>query len=115
MTWWHLQAEALKLYKGSAQRMRHDREAIRKLPYGHVIETERVMLWGFPVNPPGPYKIEHHRGGDTWLVWLCVGDLAEVVDAIPWPLPSITFARDNGNLRTYDYHRLVSKLKHLQR
>lgn len=84
---------------------------------GHIIHTEQFVLWGFPVNRkevlngPRPAQIRVYKNPDAWFVWACAGDIGRIPDVIPYRLDSIIFARDNGELRAYDYDRLIGKIK----
>lgn len=92
-----------------------ERDAILAIG-GHVIETEHLHLWGFPIhlqeayNPP--IVLTHQRKDpDTWFVWWMEGDISYVWAAIPYPLPFIIFARDN-RLKAYTFEALSRKLSH---
>lgn len=84
---------------------------------GHTIITEHFVLWGFPVNRkevmngPRPAVIRKYVAPDAWFVWAFAGDIIRIPEHIPYRLPYIIFARDNGELRAYDYDRLIGKIK----
>lgn len=75
------------------------------------------IVWGFPVNMkevlngPRPARIKTYQNPDAWFVWACAGDIRRIPEVIPYRLPYIIFARDNGELRAYDYDRLIGKIK----
>ena len=63
-----------------------------------VIETADVVLWGMDQ-------------GDTWLVWLAVGDLRAIPALIPSPKKWVAFWR-SGQPRRYEFNKLISRLHH---
>jgi hypothetical protein len=108
--------QALNLFKGDHFRYLHQRSRIRALPQGQVIETPECCLWGFPIRliphllNRGAVTIHHEPKPDCWMVWLCAGTLSHVLPLIPYPLPLIAFARDNRNLRWYQFDELTKKI-----
>lgn len=104
------------MWKGDEER--HKREYVEiGAARGHHIYTDKLCLWGFPVNRRDiingkrPVEITRHKAPDAWFVWACAGDIRSIPDVIPYRLPHIIFARDNEELRVYDYDRLIGKIK----
>ena len=103
---------AIDLFNGNCFDYVAQRQSIRRLPEGRVIETPTCCLWGFPVryDPAAThYPIQPEPHPDAWLVWLCTGTIEGILDLIPYPLPYIIFARDN-RLRTYKFQTITSKI-----
>lgn len=107
-------SKAVALYTDPSQ-MDRDREAIKACG-GTVIETPEFILWGFPfdsccvqegVQIPLPgYTLSHV---DAWFCWMLAGDTAAAVQAVPYPLEWLIFARRN-KLRAYKFDGLVKRL-----
>jgi hypothetical protein len=97
-----------------------DRWKIGCLPDGQIIELPHLVLWGFPIElssvEPGKEITFNQKADnpDTWVVWLFVGDLKDVLEAIPFHLPNIVFAR-RGNLRNYDATSLLQRIQNMKR
>jgi len=67
------------------------------LLHGYVISTDRIFLMGRPC-PRGADMTDLSRSWpvaecDAWFVWVGVGDMHELVAAMPFPLPWVGFYR----------------------
>lgn len=104
------------LWKGDMGRYRCQLWEMRE-NFGTTISRPDLIVWGFPVNMkevlngPRPARIRTYQNPDAWFVWACAGDIRRIPEVIPYRLPHIIFARDNGELRAYDYDRLIGKIK----
>jgi hypothetical protein len=107
--------DALALYKEDEKQFFQDACAILGLIEGRIIIAKDLMLWGFPVHVgdtvPEHIPIADYADPDAWMVWLAVGTLSldAVVQAMPYPLPKVIFARDN-RLRCYNLDTLKRHL-----
>lgn len=66
---------------------------------GYVFVTPDFFLMGKRVD-------------DYWLVFAAAGDMAKMLDAIPFPLPRVAWSRRGKPLRFY---RLESIIRHARR
>ena len=109
-------------YAGDVDKLNHECGVIRANG-GTIVEVKGLMLWGFPVMreticEPVDLESETHYqfrclpddAHDAWFVWLCSGDITNVLDHMPYPLPYIIFARDKRNLRCYSLSALKRRL-----
>lgn len=108
-----------QLYKGDTEKCYTDKYKIRGV--GRVIEQNGVELWGFRTrmshlaacqiaNIPVPIPDSALHNADTWFVWACTGPVSRIPALIPYPLPYIAFARDNGKVRAYRFDELVKRI-----
>lgn len=107
--------DALALYEEDEKRFFADATAILQLIEGRIIIAKDLMLWGFPVRVgrkmPESIDIADYAEPNAWMVWLAVGTLSyqAVIEAMPYPLPKVIFARDN-RLRCYNLDTLKRHL-----
>lgn len=112
-----LQHQIGALYNNDLRAWHDDATAI--IDTGHVLSSDTFELWGFPCNEAevmrcGYAQIRIYENPDAWFVWLAAGDIKDIIAAIPYPLPRVIFARDNGRLRAYDLRRLTTLAQHVQ-
>lgn len=72
---------------------------------GYVFSTPEALLMGFRCRSDDVMQAIHDRArfvpsqaddeGDTWFVWLAVGNLAGVLRYVPYPAKFVAFSRKN--------------------
>lgn len=81
-----------------ARPLREDLEA--HLLFGWVFSTPEVFLMGRQVRHDWPHDRirdpwQTADDGDCWHVWLCAGDIREAIGLMPFPLPWVSYERQN--------------------
>lgn len=87
------------------------------LRYGWVISTPSLFLMARPVRSDWPEDVVLNPfalpdSPDMWHVWLAAGDWREAFDCAPYPLPWVSFERNN-RLRRYAWSAIFRRSRAL--
>lgn len=106
-------AAAVYSRESCARTFREDVEA--HMLNGYVVSTPEMFVLFRPVNwMNGTSAIVdpwfEHEECDTWHIYLFAGDVTNLGKHIPYPLPRVSFERNNV-LRVFSYDRLDEKIR----
>ncbi len=85
------------------------------LRWGYVYSSPDLFAMARPVAKDSSresilnYAIQHNKP-DCWHVALVVGNLSNLLNLLPFPLPWMSFERRNKDLKFYDFESLLSKI-----
>lgn len=107
-------AKARAVYDREACARSFEEDLEAHLLHGWVISTPDMFIMGRPVLKTAPAHIldpwwPFGDEADCWHVWLAAGDLRAMWAHLPFPLPWISFERDNA-LRFYKFESLRKKI-----
>ena len=87
------------------------------LKTGYVVSRPEFFAMARPVDKNAAASLIVNPGisfskPDCWHIWLVAGDMMMALDALPFPLPFISFERNN-KLKVYEYRRFLRRCEAL--
>lgn len=94
-------------------------EIAKQLPHSGGANFDRLLNehleYGYVVSRPTMFAMARAvdlNGIHTWFITSAVGNLLELLSALPFPLPQIAFCRKSDpRIRVYSLSKLASKVR----